>query len=126
MVHPNTEVLLVLDEVSSEHTYDWGLLEIPERLTLVLVLKPIVECAKDSKILLPLRSKMNLVKLGRQYRSATNINQLIEMMNLLFSDPRIDGMFSSLMPSVTFSKTGHEIPGDMNYWYPLKGDARGL
>ena len=126
MVHPDTEICLVLDEVSSEDVVNWGYLVIPERLTLVLVLKPI-RSAKDTSnsftFSFPPENIMRVIKLSRQYRSATNINMLVSKMNIIAST---FGIFHSMiLPELVCSEAGHEIQGDVSYWYHLKSDARG-
>ena len=125
IVHSNTDILLVLDEVSSpfgEDSPNWERLNIPPRIKLVIILKPTMLPAAPYCFKPPLRSVMKFVLLTRQYRSSTNINELVKAISFFLSQLK---EFTILMPGLEKCLTGHEVPGAVTEWYSLKGDFRG-
>ena len=123
-VHKDTDILLVLDEVSQPFEDDgvnWRRLEIPDRMKLVLNLKPTVKYSKSYCCIPPLRETMKLIVLKRQYRSSKIINEFIKDLSNIFGNL---GQYTTLMPGLLRSIDGHEIPGAVTQWYRLSADSR--
>ena len=122
-VHHNIPILLVLDEV--EESGNWRRLEIPEHITLVLILKPIVHLATSLSFLPPLSSTMRYVNLSRQYRCGTILSDFVNVMSCTLKGEG-GGRFATLMPQLQDSQEkGHEIPGATSEWYHMKHNDRG-
>ena len=120
-VHPNVPILLVLDEVSESG--NWRRLEIPEHITLVLILKPIMYNATSLSFVPPLSSMMRYVNLSRQYRCGTILSEFVNVMSHMLN---LIGGFTTLMPELQDSQEkGHEIPGATPEWYHMKHNDRG-
>ena len=123
-VHANTDILLVLDEVSSPfgNGANWKHLTIPPSIKLVIISKPTILHTAPYSFSPPLPSVMKFVLLTRQYRSSTNINELVKAINFFLSQLKD---FTILMPGLEKCLNGHEVPGPVTEWYRLNGDDRG-
>ena len=126
-VHPNEEILLVLDEVSSpykDENHDWSSLKVPPKLTLVIALKPTKKSSFDNAaMILPNLETIRSIKLTRQYRNSENIQNLLRIMSLMLKRTK---RFTSILPEIFSVQKGDEIPGDIVEWFALKGDPRGV
>ena len=127
-VHHNVPILLVLDEVSvpyGEESGNWRRLKIPGRITLVLILKPIIHTTTTQFFIPPLSSTMRCVNLSRQYRCGTILSEFVNVMSHMLKEEG-GGRFTTLMPDLQdLMEKGHEIPGTVPEWYHMKTNDRG-